>query len=122
MRVEHDQRGMSGSVQAVVLLPVTIGVFLSLLQWSLQYWGEATALAAAQQGAAVAAAFGGSRADGEREAAGVAANGALTGVRVSVERGGRVTTATVSGRTVTVVWPREVARTVMVTTERVTGS
>ena len=47
-----DQRGMSGSVQTVIVLPVALGLFLLLLQWSLVGWADATALAAAQQGAA----------------------------------------------------------------------
>ena len=84
--------------------------------------GRATALAAAQQGAAVASAFNGTRAGGEVAAAEVADNGALTGVRVEIARGARSTTATVRGRAVVVVWPREISKAVTVQTERVTGS
>lgn len=122
MRVRRNERGLSGSVQAVVLLPVSIGIMFSLLQWSLQYWAEATALAAAQQGAAVASAYDGTRADGVAAASEVADNGALTGVRVEIARGARSTTASVRGRAVVVVWPREISKAVTVQTERVTGS
>lgn len=122
MRVRRDERGLSGSVQAVVLLPVSIAMMLSLLQWSLQYWAEATALAAAQHGAAVASAYNGTSADGEVAASQAADNGALTGVRVEIDRGVRSTTATVRGRAVVVMWPREISKAVTVQTERVTGS
>lgn len=122
MRRPTDQRGLSGSVQAVVLLPLSIGILLSLLQWSLQYWAESTALAAAQQGVAVAAAYDGRPGDGEAAAAEVAGNGSLSHVRVSISRGARTTTATVSGRAVVIVWPRGIRTTVTAATERVTGS
>ncbi len=122
MTRHDDERGLSGSVQAVVLLPLTIGILLSLLQWSLQYWAESTALAAAQQGVAVASAYDGRWADGEAAAAEVAGNGSLSGVRVSITRGARTTTATVSGRAVVVIWPRQISKTVTAATERVTGS
>lgn len=122
MRRPTDQRGLSGSVQAVVLLPLSIGILLSLLQWSLQYWAESTALAAAQQGVAVAAAYDGRPGDGEAAAAEVAGNGSLSQVRVSISRGVRTTTATVTGRAVVIVWPREIRKTVTAATERVTGS
>lgn len=122
MRRPTDQRGLSGSVQAVVLLPLSIGILLSLLQWSLQYWAESTALAAAQQGVAVAATYDGRPGDGEAAAAEVAGNGSLSQVHVSISRGVRTTTATVTGRAVVIVWPREIRTTVTAATERVTGS
>lgn len=43
-------------------------------------------------------------------------------MRVSISRGARTTTATVSGRAVVIVWPREIRTTVTAATERVTGS
>lgn len=123
-KMDHmrNERGMSGSVQVSLLLPVALGIFLLLLQWSLVAWADATALAAAQQGAASAAALGGDRLEGQAEAAAVAGNGALSGVTVRVERGSRQTRATVSGRAVSLIWPREVSQTVVVTTERLTNS
>lgn len=113
---------MSGSVQVAVLLPVAIGVFLLLLQWSLVAWADATALAAAQQGAAVTSRLDGDRSAGISEAAAAADNGSLNEVTVSVHRGAGRTTATVSGRAISLLWPREVSRTVVVPNERLTGS
>ncbi len=118
----RNERGMSGSVQVAVLLPVAIGVFLLLLQWSLVAWADATALAAAQQGAAVTSRLDGDRGAGISEAAAAADNGSLSGVSVSVHRGAGRTTATVSGRAISLLWPREVSRTVVVPNERLTGS
>lgn len=113
---------MSGSVQVAVLLPLTLGIFLLLLQWSLVAWADATALAAAQQGASSAARLGSDTADARAEAGVVAGNGSLRSVRVTVQRGTRQTTATVSGTVVTVLWTRQVSKTVVVTSERLTGS
>ncbi|AQP47026.1 hypothetical protein BW730_05355 [Tessaracoccus aquimaris] len=67
------QRGMSGSVQAVILLPAALGIFLLLVQWSMLAWADAVALAAAEHGAAVTAVHGGTESDGRlaaQEAAG----------------------------------------------------
>ena len=117
-----DQRGMSGSVQTVIVLPVALGLFLLLLQWSLVGWADATALAAAQQGAAVGAPVGASVADVEAAAGAVADNGSLTDVQVTVSQTSTEVVTVVSGRAVTVLWPRRVESTVMVPRERLTGS
>ena len=50
-----------------------------------------------------------------------AGNGALTRVRVVVDRGPRQTTATVTGSTVVVLWPRAISQTATAATERVTA-
>ena len=47
----RDQRGMSGSVQVTLLLPLAMLVLLAALQWSLLVWAESTALAAAPDSA-----------------------------------------------------------------------
>ena len=44
----RDQRGLSGSVQVTLLLPLAMLVLLATLQWSLLLWAESTAMAAAQ--------------------------------------------------------------------------
>lgn len=116
------QRGLSGSVQTVVILPVTLGILLLLIQWSLVSWADATALAAAQEAAAVAAPVGASVAEGQAAGTAVAGNGSLTGAEVSVSRVGDRIHATVRGRAVQVLWPREVSSTVVLTAERLTGS
>lgn len=117
----RDQRGMSNSVQVVVLLPLAFGLFLTLLQWSLNSWAEATALAAAQHAATTSAALGAGEDDGRAAGDDVADNGALRDVVVQVRRGPRETTATVTGRAVTAVWPSTISRTVVVKTERLTA-
>ena len=122
MHGRGDQRGLTQAVQAVVLFPLALGVFLGLLQWSLHAWAHSTALAAAQEGAAVAAAFDGTADLGRTAAARVAANGSLSAVSVRVARSSAATEATVRGRVVTIVWARDVSATARVPTERVTGS
>ena len=114
----RDQRGLSNSVQYAPLLPVTFAVLLAVLQWAFLYWAEAPALAAAQEGAAVASVLDGSAAAGEGAAARAADTGGLSAILVDVERGPGETRATVSGRAVSLLWPREVSKTVVVATER----
>jgi len=118
----RSQRGLSGSVQVTLLLPVALGIFLLLLQWSLVSWADATALAAAQQGAAVSARLDGSEEQGAAEAREVAGNGALGPVSVAVDRGPFSTSVTVKGPARAILWGRSVSRTVTVPTERITGS
>ncbi|MCG6566484.1 TadE/TadG family type IV pilus assembly protein [Tessaracoccus sp. ZS01] len=118
----RDERGLSNSVQAALLLPVGLGLFLALLQWAMVSWAEGSAIAAAQQGASVAAVEGATAGEGRAAALQAASNGSLTGIAAEVTRGARLTTATVTGRAVVVVWPRDISRTVVVTTERVTQS
>lgn len=117
----RDERGLSNSVQVAVLFPLGLGVFLALLQWALIVWAESSAIAAAQQGASVAAQLGSTEAEGRQAALEAADNGSLHEVSATIERGPRVTSATVTGRAVVVLWPREVSKTVILTTERVSG-
>ena len=49
------QRGLSGSVQVTLLLPLAILVLLAALQWALLLWAESTAMAVAQDSARAAA-------------------------------------------------------------------
>lgn len=106
----------------VVILPFAVGLLLLLIQWSLVSWADATALAAAQQAAAAAVPLGATPAEGRAAGAAVAANGALSDTEVTVAREGGRVRATVSGRAVVVLWPREVSSTVVLTAERLTGS
>ena len=115
--MRRDQRGLTSSVQFTVLFPMSFLVLLAVLQWSLHFWADAT-LAAANQGASAAAVLDGSSASGESQAAAVASNGSLSGVRVAVDRGANETVATVTGRAVTVLWPHAVTRSVRIPTER----
>lgn len=110
---------MSESVQLAVLFPLIIGIFLLLLQWALVTWARSTALSAAQESAAAAALVGGSEAEGA--AAGRAAlNASLARVSVSVDRGGRLTTAVVRGNGVSILWRYQVVETASAPTQRVT--
>lgn len=116
------ERGLSGSVQVTLLLPFTIGIFLLALQWAMLSWADATARAAAEDGARVAAEFGSSAEHGKHVALGAAGNGSLSAVSAVVERGAGTTEATVSGRALAVVpfFPVDVQRTASVPTERLT--
>lgn len=119
-RVETNERGLSNSVQTALLFPVGLGLLLALLQWALITWADATAMAAAHEGAIVAASLGATAGDGQSAAIRAADSGALTQVTASVERGSRQTSATVTGNAVVVLWPQKVSHTMMVTTERLT--
>lgn len=116
----RDERGLSNSVQAAVLFPLGLALLLGLVQWALVTWAESSAMSAAQQGASVAAQEGSTAGEGQAAALTAADNGSLTAVSSQVSRGPRETTATVSGRAVVVLWPREITKTVVVSTERVT--
>lgn len=95
--IRRDERGLSNSVQVTVLFPLAFIVFLAVVQWALVSWANASALAAAQDGAAVAAAFDGSEASGHETAALAADNGSMASFSVDVERGPQHTTVTVRG-------------------------
>lgn len=118
----RNERGLSSGVQVAVLFPVAFTVLLLALQWAFVSWAEATALAAAQDGARVAAGFQGSSDSGHRAAGQAADNGSLAGVAVTVDRGPASTTVTVSGTAVSVVpgWAPPVSRTAEFPTERLT--
>lgn len=91
-----DQRGLSGSVQTALLLPLALGSLLGTLQWGMVAWADATAVAAVDQTLHTAAARGGdlSRA---REAGLEATRGALSDASVKVWRSGSVVEAMVTG-------------------------
>lgn len=99
--MRSDQRGLSGSVQTALLLPVVLGLFLAALQWGMIHWAEATALAAAQEGAASAAR--GTQAQGIDSALHLAGNGSLSGLAVDVSRGPTQAVATVRGEAARIV-------------------
>lgn len=119
----RNERGLSSGVQVAVLFPVAFSILLLALQWAFFSWAGATALAAAQDGARVAAGFQGSAAAGSQTATRGADNGSLTEVDVAVDRGAAQTAVTVSGRAVSVVpgWAPLVTKSAEVPTERLTG-
>lgn len=120
----RDERGLTNGVQVTLLLPLAFGVLLLTMQWALVAWAEATALAAAQDGARQAAALHGRAADGERLAWAAVDNGSLLDVDVAIVRGSTLTEAVVSGRALSVVpgWDPGVEKRVQVPSERVTRS
>lgn len=120
----RDQRGLSNGVQVTLLFPVAFGVLLLTLQWAMVAWGEASALAAAQDGARVTAAIDGSTGAGESVARAAASNGSLSGINVSVVRGSANTSVTVSGSSVSLLpgLTPSVSRTAEIPTERLTRS
>ncbi|HMR47903.1 MAG TPA: hypothetical protein PKE40_00915 [Arachnia sp.] len=93
----RDERGLSNSVQLTVLFPLAFVVFLAVVQWALVSWASASALAAAQDGAAVAAAWDGSEASGHEAAVLAADNGSMASFSVDVRRETQRTVVTVRG-------------------------
>lgn len=120
----RDERGLSNSVQAALLFPLLVLPLLLGLQWGLQAWAHATALAAAQDGARTAAALGGSVREAERVTRDALAGGAFTSSTVHVARGVRDTTATVTGKALSVVplWNADIRVTATAPTQRITNS
>lgn len=120
----RDERGLSSGVQVTLLFPLAFGVLLLALQWALVSWADATALAAAQDGARVASGIHGTTGSGRTTAAGAADNGSLTSIGVVVDRSGTQTAVTVSGHAISVVpgWNPAISRTASRPTERVTSS
>ena len=98
----RDQRGMSGSVQVTLLLPLAMLVLLAALQWSLLLWAESTAMAAAQDSARAAAVLGGSAEDGREAGRRALFNSALGDATVKVDRAATFTTAVVEGTAIRV--------------------
>lgn len=115
---------MSNGVQLTLLFPVAFGILLLALQWAMVSWAHATALAAAQDGARVAAVVHGSASAGESAALDAADNGALGHVSVRVQRGSTRTSVTLTGSAVSVLpgYTPTVITTAEVPTERLTHS
>nr|WP_108871307.1 TadE/TadG family type IV pilus assembly protein [Tessaracoccus timonensis] len=118
----RDERGLSGSVQVSLLLPVVIGIFLLAVQWAMMSWAQTTAHAAAQDAARAAAAYGATEAAGKQAAHEATTNGSLTDVLTTVHRRGETTSATVTGRALVVVpfFPTDIRAEATTPTERLT--
>lgn len=119
-----DERGLSGGVQVTLLFPLALGVLLLALQWALVSWADASALAAAQDGARVAATHRGADADGIATAVEASGNGSLSEVQVGISRGSGEVVVTVTGRAASFVpgWSPAISRAARVPVERVTTS
>lgn len=118
----RDQRGLSNSVTVALLLPLALSILFLAMQWSMLAWANATAQAAAQDGARAAAAFEATEESGVAAAQTAVANDSLTGVNIAVTRGSAVTTATVSGQALRVIplFPVDIDVTATAPTERLT--
>ena len=98
----QGQRGLSGSVQVTLLLPLAMLVLLAALQWALLLWAESTAMAAAQDSARAAAVLGGSVADGREAGKRAIFNTSINDVTVNVDRAPTFTIAVVEGTAIRV--------------------
>lgn len=98
----RGQRGLSGSVQVTLLLPLAMLVLLAALQWALLLWAESTAMAAAQDSARAAAVLGGSVADGREAGKRAIFNTSINDVTVNVDRAPTFTIAVVEGTAIRV--------------------
>lgn len=113
---------MSSSVQLSLLFPTFLLLFFLAMQWSLHYWASTTALAAAQDGARAAAAYGSTLGEGIAAAEAALTTDALQDPRVTGERGTMTTTITVTGRSMALFpgWAPEITQTASLPTERLT--
>ena len=113
---------MSSSVQLSLLFPAFLMLFFLAMQWSLYYWASTTALAAAQDGARAAAAYGSNLNEGILAAERALTTDALQKPQVSGERGTITTTITVTGHARSLVpgWKPQITKTASVPTERLT--
>lgn len=119
-----DERGLSGGVQLTLLFPLAFVVLLLGLQWALSSWAEATALAAAQDGARAVAGFGGDTSQARQVAQSAAQNGSLNDVTVEVSRDATRVVVVVEGNPISVVpgWTPTITRSAHAPVERITSS
>lgn len=101
---------MSQSVQAVLLLPLAVGLLLGALQWGLVAWAHATAAAAVDEGLRETALHGGTEQAGRQAALKVTNNGALSEVTTGVQLAGDQAHVVVKGQAVSLLWPVMVER------------
>lgn len=120
----HGQRGLSSSVQVTLLFPLAFGVLLLALQWALVSWAQATALAAAQDGARIVSGVHGTPDGGTTAAVDAASNGSMSGVGAVVTRTATDAAVTVNGQALSVVpgWSPRISQTATRPVERVTSS
>ena len=121
---DQDQRGLSSSVLTTLLFPLVLSALWLAMQWAMLSWANATALAAAQDGARTAAALDSTAAQGQTVAATAADNGSITDLSVSASRAATLTTVTVTGRALQVIpgFPADIQVTATAPTQRLTTS
>lgn len=121
----RDERG-AVSIEMVVLLPALFAVLFLGMQAALYYHARTIAIAAAQEGARAAGAEDATSADGTRAANAYLADvggDALESSRIRVTRTATTATATVTGRSLSVLpgWRPRVRQSASVTVERLTA-
>ena len=121
---DRDQRGLSSSVLTTLLFPLVLTALWLAMQWAMLSWANATALAAAQDGARTAAALNATTTHGQTAATAAASNGSINNLNVSVSRAARLTTVTVTGTALQVIpgFPVTVDVTATAPTQRLTPS
>lgn len=107
-----------------LMFPLVLGVLLATLQWAMISWADATALAAAQDGARTAAAQHATAAAGRNTATTATNNGSLTNVTITINRGPTQTAATVTGTALSIIpgYQPSITKTAHAPTERITTS
>lgn len=96
------ERGLSNGVQFALIFPAVLALFFVALQWAMFAWASTIALAAAQDGAREAAAYSATEADGRAAASKTLTSDVLQDPSVTVNRGARTTTVSVSGHAISV--------------------
>lgn len=124
VEARDDDRG-SVSVEAAVLLPLLLLVFLTTVQLGTVFYARAVASSAARQGLDATRVVEGTESDGRAAALSFLAN-VRAGIRqpaVEVARDAETATVTVTGEVISVVplWEPQVTVTVTAPVEDVTG-
>ncbi len=121
---EREERGLSSSVLTTLLFPLVLGALWLAMQWAMLYWANATALAAAQDGARTAAALNATTEQGQTAAQSAADNGAIENLSVSTNRAALVATVSISGTALQVIpgFPVTIDVTATAPTQRITAS
>ncbi|MFE5309868.1 TadE/TadG family type IV pilus assembly protein [Isoptericola sp. NPDC056578] len=123
-RADSRERG-SATVELTVILPVVLLLFFGLMQGALISQGKATAIAAAQEGARIAAGESGSVSEGVAAARSFVAVSSLGSPASGVTgaRNAEEATMTVTVRTKSVVpfWKPRIVQSASMPIERVTG-
>lgn len=104
-RPPRDDSGFS-TLEMVIIFPVTLLIVFGIVQFGIWYHANDIAQAAAQQAVRSASAYGGTQADGTREAGQVLtenANGLIIHTRVACSRNPNTATVTVTGSALQVI-------------------
>ncbi|MBL0884848.1 TadE/TadG family type IV pilus assembly protein [Myceligenerans indicum] len=119
-----SERG-SASIQYVFILPALFTLMFAFVQGAMYYQGKTIAIAAAEEGARIAASEGGTLAEGQAAARLYVANTTvgLSGTLVSGAGSADQVTITVTTHTVSLVpaWSPTVVQSASLPVERITG-